>query len=69
VRKRGSSLILHYLAALATVLILTGIFRKLIHVNATTVALTFLLAVQVVSTVPRLDVSAFMSVVATLFYN
>jgi two-component system sensor histidine kinase KdpD len=55
--------------ALATVLAITLVYRKLIHVNATTVALTFLLAILAVSTVSRLAVAVFMSLAATLAYN
>jgi len=66
--KRQADL-LHAAAALATVLAVTFVYRKLVPVNATTVALTFLLAILVVSTVSRLAASVFMSVAATLAYN
>src|ERR1700736_6124557 len=44
-------------------------FRKVLPVNATTVALTFLLAILAVSTVWGIAVSVFMSVVAMLAFN
>lgn len=67
--KRGSSPIVHFAAALGIVLAITLVYRRLLPVNATTVALTFLLAILAVSTVWRLAVSIFMSIAATLAYN
>lgn len=44
-------------------------FRRVVHVNQTTVALSFLLAILAVSAVWGMAVSAFMSVVAMLSFN
>src|SRR2546427_3990910 len=59
----------HFAAALGIVLAITFVYQKALGVNATTVALTFLLAILVVSTVWGLAVSVFMSIAATLAYN
>src|SRR5207245_6785210 len=58
-----------FAAALRIVLGITFVYQKALGVNATTVALTFLLAILVVSTVWGLAVSVFMSIAATLAYN
>ncbi|PYU29716.1 MAG: sensor histidine kinase, partial [Acidobacteria bacterium] len=58
-----------FAAALGIVLAITFVYQKALGVNATTVALTFLLAILVVSTVWGLAVSVFMSIAATLAYN
>ena len=42
-------LVLRYAAAAAAVMIITLIYRRIVHVNPTTVALTFLLAVLLIS--------------------
>src|SRR2546426_3454275 len=55
----------HFAAALGIVLAITFVYQKALGVNATTVALTFLLAILVVSTVWGLAVSVFMSIAAT----
>ena len=55
--------------ALLIVLGITFLYRRMIHVNSTTVALTFLLAVLVVSTTMGIAVSVFMSVAAMLAFN
>jgi two-component system sensor histidine kinase KdpD len=60
---------LRYLLALCIVLAITYVYRKLLPVNQTTVALTFLLAILTVSTVWGLRVSVFMSLAAMLAYD
>jgi two-component system sensor histidine kinase KdpD len=57
------------LLALCIVLAITYVYRKLLPVNQTTVALTFLLAILTVSTVWGLRVSVFMSLAAMLAYD
>lgn len=54
------------LAAVAAIVLL---YRHVIRVNQTTVALSFLLAILAVSAVWGMAVSAFMSVVAMLSFN
>src|SRR5713101_7357595 len=68
-RARLPSRAFHFAAALGIVLAITFVYQKALGVNATTVALTFLLAILVVSTVWGLAVSVFMSIAATLAYN
>ncbi|MBZ5705643.1 MAG: DUF4118 domain-containing protein [Acidobacteriia bacterium] len=58
-----------YLVSAAAVLVIVLAYRQMIRVNPTTVALTFLLAVLVVSTVWGLRYAVFMAVVATLAFN
>jgi two-component system sensor histidine kinase KdpD len=60
---------LRFAAAFGLVLLITFFYRRVMHVNATTVALTFLLAILVVSTVWGIGVSVFMSVAAMLAFN
>jgi two-component system sensor histidine kinase KdpD len=55
--------------ALCIVLAITYVYRKLLPVNQTTVALTFLLGILTVSTVWGLRVSVFMSLAAMLAYD
>src|SRR5712672_3136189 len=55
--------------ALAAVAAITFLYSKIAHVNQTTVALTFLLAILAVSAVWGMAVSVFMSVVAMLTFN
>jgi len=69
VRKRLPIFLAQYAAALAAIWIITFVYSRLLRVNATTVAFTFLLAILASSTVWGLAVSVFMSVVATLAYN
>src|SRR5260370_25092877 len=55
--------------SIVTVAGIAFLCRKVIHVNQTTVALTFLLAIIAVSAVWGMVVSVFMSVVAMLVFN
>ncbi len=61
--------ILQFAVALATVVAITVFYRKILPVNATTVALTFLLAILIVSTIWGMAVSIAMSVAAMLAFN
>jgi two-component system, OmpR family, sensor histidine kinase KdpD len=58
-----------FVAAVGIVFVIAFFFQKVLHVNATTVALTFLLAILAVSTFWGIAVSVFMSVVAMLAFN
>jgi two-component system sensor histidine kinase KdpD len=60
---------LRFLAAFALVLGIAVVYRHILIVNPTTVALSFLLAILAVSTVWGIAVSVFMSVVAMLAFN
>ncbi|HVA72216.1 MAG TPA: DUF4118 domain-containing protein [Candidatus Limnocylindrales bacterium] len=60
---------LHCALALAIVIGITFFYGRIVTVNQTTVALTFLLAILAVSTVWGFVVSAFMSVAAMLAFN
>src|ERR1700739_2549289 len=68
-RENAVSRALQFAAAFGIVLGITIFYRKVLPVNATTVALTFLLAILAVSTVWGIAVSVFMSVVAMLAFN
>jgi len=61
--------LLPYLAALIATAVVVSLYRSVLHVNQTTVALTLLLAILVVSTIWGLAVAVFMSVVAMLAFN
>ena len=64
--------VLRLLPFVASLLIVFGIvflYREVLRVNQTTVALTLLLAILVVSTVWGLAVAVFMSLVAMLAFN
>src|SRR5215470_13035113 len=55
--------------SLVAVALITFFYARVLHVNQTTVALSFLLAILAVSAVWGMVVSAFMSVVATVAFN
>jgi two-component system sensor histidine kinase KdpD len=61
--------VLQFLAAFAVVVGITFFYRRVLLVNQTTVALTFILAILAVSTFWGFTVSAFMSVAAMLAFN
>lgn len=61
--------LLQFVAALALVFAITFFYRRVLPVNQTTVALTFVLAILTVSTIWGFAVSAFMSVAAMLAFN
>ena len=68
-QKRRTESILSYTASTALALALVVIFRRVIHVNVTTVALSFLVLVLVVATRWRLAHSVYLSILCTLLYN
>jgi len=61
--------IVQFAGALALVLAITFIYHKILPVNATTVALSFLLAILVISAVWGIVVSVAMSLVAMVLFN
>ncbi len=61
--------VVRYLAVVALVAIVVKLYRHWIPVNPTTVALTFLLAVMVVSTFWGLRYAVLLAVLATLSFN
>ncbi len=66
---RPQTRILRFVLAVGIVLAITFVCYKLLNVNATTVALTYLLAILVVSAVWGLVVAVTMSVAAMLAFN
>ncbi|HUK51788.1 MAG TPA: DUF4118 domain-containing protein [Candidatus Binatia bacterium] len=68
-RRRLLDQVLQLSAALVIVAGVTFGYWRLLHVNQTTVALTFLLAILAVSTLWGMSVAAVMSVVAMLAFN
>ncbi len=60
---------LHFAAALAIVIAITAFYRRVLPVNATTAALTFLLAILAVSAIWGMAVSIAMSIAAMLSFN
>lgn len=60
---------LQFAAALLLIFAVTAIYHKMLIVNATTVALTYLLAILVISTLWGIAVSAIMSIVAMVLFN
>ena len=67
--KRRPTRFLRFVLAVSTVLGITFVCFRVLHVNATTVALAYLLAVLAVSTVWGLAVAVVMSVAAVLAFN
>src|ERR1700723_3047760 len=68
-RETAVSRALQFAAAFGIVLGISIFYRKVLPVNATTVALTFLLAILAVSTIWGMAVSVAMSVAAMLAFN
>ncbi len=60
---------LQFAAALLLLLVVTGVYHKFLIVNATTVALTYLLAILVISTFWGIAISALASVAAMVLFN
>lgn len=60
---------IRFVAAVAILAVIVTVFRRLVRVNPTTVALTFLLAVLIVSANWGLTIAVFMSFVAALAFN
>jgi two-component system, OmpR family, sensor histidine kinase KdpD len=61
--------ILQFAAALLLILAITFLYRKILVVNATTVALTYLLVILAISTIWGIAVSVAMSVIAMVLFN
>jgi len=61
--------ILQFVATILIVAVLVIVYKRVMHVNPTTVALTFLLGVLIVSANWGLTVAVFMSFVAALAFN
>ena len=68
-RSAGLNRILHFAAAIAVVAVITLAYHKVLPVNATTVAMTYLLAILAVSILWGMAVSVSMSVVAMVAFN
>jgi two-component system sensor histidine kinase KdpD len=60
---------LQFVAAFCLILLITFVYHKIVIVNATTAALTYLLAILALSTIWGIAVSVTMSVVAMLLFN
>jgi two-component system sensor histidine kinase KdpD len=69
VRETFFNRIIQFAAAFAIVVAIVYFYRRILPVNATTVALTLLLAILAVSTIWGMAVSVFMSVIAKLAFN
>jgi two-component system, OmpR family, sensor histidine kinase KdpD len=69
VRSSVLNRILQFAGAIVIIAAITAIYRKVGHVNETTVALTFVLAILAVSTVWGMAVSLIMSAFAALAFN
>ena len=67
--KRGLSSPVRFLIAAAVVILIVPLYRMVVHVNPTTVALSFLLAILVVSATWGLRYAVFMAILATAFFN
>jgi len=67
--KQAGTEILHYAASTAAACGLVVLFRRVVHVNVTTVALCFLVLVLIVATRWRLAHSVYLSILCTLLYN
>ena len=68
-KNAAAEVALKLVAVTATVLLIAGFYRKVVHVNPTTVALTLLLGVLVVSALWGLRYAVFMCVAAALAFN
>jgi two-component system sensor histidine kinase KdpD len=62
-------LAVRYLAMTAAALLITLVYRSILHVNQTTVALTFLVVIQLVAFGWGLVYSVYLSIVCTALYN
>ena len=66
---RAGVLVFRYVAMTATALLVVLVYRRILHVNQTTVALTFLVMVQIAAFRWGLIDSVCLSVGCTLLYN
>ena len=64
-----SQTVLRFVVSFAVVFAIVGVYRHVVHVNPTTVALTFLLAVLIVSATWGLQYAVVTAVVATAAFN
>jgi two-component system sensor histidine kinase KdpD len=69
VRTRILAKIVQFVAAFVVLILVTLVLRKMLVVNATTVALTYLLIILAVSTVWGITVSLTLSVIAMVLFN
>ncbi|HEX6906007.1 MAG TPA: DUF4118 domain-containing protein, partial [Terriglobales bacterium] len=67
--KQGLSRPVRFLIAAAIVILLVPLYRLVVHVNPTTVALSFLLAILAVSATWGLRYAVFMAILATAVFN
>lgn len=67
--KRGLSSPVQFLIGAAIIVLIVPLYRLLVHVNPTTVALSFLLAILVVSATWGLRYAVFMALLATALFN
>jgi two-component system, OmpR family, sensor histidine kinase KdpD len=68
-RLSRARVLLRYLAMIAAALVVVLVYRRILHVNQTTVALTFLVMVQIIAFAWGLIYSVCLAVVCTLLYN
>ena len=66
---RAGVLVFRYVAMTAAALLVVLVYRRILHVNQTTVALTFLVMVQIAAFRWGLIASVSLSVGCTLLYN
>ncbi len=69
VKRTPAQTVTQYVAAAAVVFVIVMVYRRIVGVNPTTVALTFLLGVLIVSATWGLRCAVFMAVVSTLAFN
>jgi two-component system, OmpR family, sensor histidine kinase KdpD len=69
VKNYGAKQVWRWLACIAIVVVIVIVFRRMVPVNPTTVALVFLVAVLIVSAFWGLQYSVFVAILATLAFN
>ncbi len=62
-------MVLRLLACVAMTLVVAGLYQRVVRVNPTTVAMTFLVAILIVSATWGLTEAIFLAIVATLAFN
>lgn len=67
--QRGLSSPVRFLIAAGIIILIVPLYRLVVHVNPTTVALSFLLAILVVSATWGLRYAVFMAILATALFN
>ncbi len=68
-KRHASMTVFRYTVSTALAFVLVLLFKRLIHVNVTTIALSFLVLVLIVATKWRLAHSVYLSILCTLLYN